>query len=70
MNQKRTCFDLSKRKLEVLALAAQGLVNKEIANEMGLTLYTVRSHINQALTKTGCKNCVELVYRLSKDGKL
>jgi two-component system, NarL family, nitrate/nitrite response regulator NarL len=44
---------LSPRELEVTALVAQGLANKEIARRLGLSLATVKDHVHRILQKTG-----------------
>jgi DNA-binding NarL/FixJ family response regulator len=43
---------LSSRELEVLALAAQGLTNKEIAYRLGLSERTIQFHLNSIFNKT------------------
>lgn len=65
-----THFKLSNRKIEVMRYAAQGLAQKEIADKMSVTYDTIQSHVYQALKISGCKNCVELVYVLTKNGIL
>jgi two-component system, NarL family, response regulator LiaR len=42
---------LSERELEVLRLIAQGLSNKEIADQLVVTEFTVRSHVSKILSK-------------------
>ena len=42
---------LSKREYEILVLVAQGLSNKEIANQLNLSRYTVESHIKHIYRK-------------------
>lgn len=42
---------LTGRELEVLALVAKGMANKEIANRIGVTEGTVKSHVNNIMTK-------------------
>lgn len=44
---------LSPREIEALALIAQGLANKEIADKLFLTTNTLKSHIRQAYRKIG-----------------
>ncbi|MGX7106765.1 response regulator [Hutsoniella sourekii] len=43
--------DLTKRELEVLLLIAQGKSNQEIADELFITLKTVKTHVSNILSK-------------------
>lgn len=54
---------LSERELEVLALISEGNSNQEIANELHLSLFTVKSHARNIYGKLGVKNRVEAVAR-------
>lgn len=47
---------LSAREGEVLALVAEGLSNAEIAERLFISRVTVKTHINQILRKTGCRD--------------
>ena len=47
---------LSKRELEILELVSQGLSNKEIANALNLSRYTVESHIKHIYRKLAVRN--------------
>ena len=42
---------MTKREREVVALIADGLTNKEIADKLHLSAYTVKSHIHNILEK-------------------
>ena len=42
---------LTKREMEVLALVAEGLSNKEIARTLGVTVWTVDFHVSNILKK-------------------
>lgn len=44
------------RELEVLRLVSEGATNQEIADELTLSLYTVKSHVRSILEKMGTKN--------------
>ena len=45
---------LSHRQFEILELMTRGLLNKQIAWELGLTEGTVKSHVSAILEKLGC----------------
>jgi DNA-binding NarL/FixJ family response regulator len=47
---------LTKREKQVLTLVANGLASKEIAHRLGITSATVRSHVQNILTKLGVCN--------------
>lgn len=47
---------LAPRELEIAALIADGLVNKEIADRLGLTVGTVKSYVHRIITKTRLPN--------------
>jgi len=52
---------LSPREIETLALIAQGLSNKEIADKLFLTTNTLKSHIRQAYRKMGVRSRAQAV---------
>lgn len=53
--------DLSAREIEVLRLAAGGLRNKDIADEMQISVRTVEGHFSHILTKLGVSSRTEAV---------
>ncbi|BCJ37189.1 DNA-binding response regulator [Actinocatenispora thailandica] len=52
---------LTEREGEVLALVAQGRSNAEIGAQLYVAMSTVKTHINQIYTKTGCQNRTQAV---------
>jgi DNA-binding NarL/FixJ family response regulator len=67
-NGEKTQAQLSDRELEVLRLAAEGLANKEIASELGLSPRTVQSHIRHILNKLAVASRVEAVVLAIRSG--
>ena len=58
----RSLFDsLTPREQEVLALVAVGLLNKQIAAEIGLAEITVKIHRGHLMKKMGAKSLADLV---------
>ena len=57
--------DLSERECDVLILVAKGLANKEIAEQLNISIHTVMSHRKNITHKTGIKSVAGLtVYAL------
>lgn len=52
--------DLSARELQILALIAQGLTDKEIGERLFISASTVRSHLDRISDKTGLRRRAEL----------
>jgi DNA-binding NarL/FixJ family response regulator len=53
--------ELTERELEVLALVARGLGNKEIARKISRSSETVKAHLKSIVTKLGVANRTEAV---------
>ncbi|WP_299842577.1 response regulator [uncultured Jannaschia sp.] len=60
---------LTQREREVMALATEGMMNKQIAYELGLSEITVKIHRGKVMRKMGAKTFADLV-RLASDLKL
>jgi two-component system response regulator DesR len=59
---------LTRREVEVLRVAAEGLPLKEIARRLFLAHGTVRNHLSAIMRKTGARNRMEAVWRARRDG--
>ncbi|MEI7473910.1 MAG: response regulator transcription factor [bacterium] len=49
--QKYNDFNLTQREKEILKLVAEGLTNKDIAEQLTLSLYTVKNHVSNLIQK-------------------
>ena len=55
---------LTEREAQIARLVASGLADKEIAQSLGISFTTVRTHIKRAFDKLGVDNRVKLASRL------
>jgi DNA-binding NarL/FixJ family response regulator len=60
--------ELHSRELEVLKLAARGMVNKDIASQLCISEHTVRSHFANIFRKLGAETRTEAVSLAFKKG--
>ncbi len=64
-SKKSDDVELSKREIDVLVAVAKGMMNKEIADQMNISIHTVISHRKNITRKTGIKSVSGLtVYAL------
>ncbi|MFI7445416.1 response regulator transcription factor [Nonomuraea indica] len=61
---------LTRRELDVLRIAAGGARSAEIADELFLSVGTVRNHLSRIMCKTGARNRVDAVRIASDSGWL
>jgi len=61
---------LNQRELEVLKLAAKGMGNKEIAQELGISVRTCQTHLANIFSKLGVGSRTEAVLRALREGWL
>jgi DNA-binding NarL/FixJ family response regulator len=60
--------DLSPRELSITKLVGEGKTNKEIADELYLSIGTVKNHLTQVLQKTGLRDRTQLaIYAVKHD---
>ncbi len=71
VNKKRErCFrrnfvsrqQLSNREKEILRLIRQGFLSKEIAHQLGVSIYTVNNHRKNILSKLDANNIMEAIH--------
>ena len=61
---------LSRRQTQILRLVAQGMTDKLVARELGLSPRTVEMHVALALRSLSCANRAEAVHRAGQEGLL
>ena len=61
---------LTPRECEVAALVARGCTDRDIARVLGIGFGTVRTHISNAMAKSGCANRAELAAAISQQRPL
>ena len=66
--EQPTRFDLTPRELEVLKLLATGLSNAAIAEELSLSVNTVRNHVANLLMKLGVHSKLEALSVAVREG--
>ncbi len=68
--QAQASLGLSEREMEVLALIAEGLANKEIAQRLEVSPNTVKTHVARVLSKLGASRRTEALKRARELGLL
>lgn len=58
---------LTRRQREILHWAAQGMSNKQIARQLGISPETVKSHLQEAFQRRGVSGRMALLLALQKD---
>jgi len=59
---------LTAREIEILGLASKGLPNKEIANQLSLSVRTVKAHLTNIFSKMGCGSRTDAIIKGLKAG--
>jgi DNA-binding CsgD family transcriptional regulator/tetratricopeptide (TPR) repeat protein len=65
---ERSASGLSKRERELVDLVAQGLTDAEIAENLFISIHTVRSHLDRIKAKTGARRRAELTRLAVREG--
>jgi DNA-binding NarL/FixJ family response regulator len=65
---QRVFPDLSEREIELLALMAQGKSNQEIADQLALSLKTVRNHVSNIFSKLQVADRAQAILRAREAG--
>ena len=61
MQGGRRTVPLSPRYVDVLRLMAEGRTNREIALELGLSIYTVKNYVERIYERLGARDRVQAV---------
>jgi two-component system, NarL family, response regulator LiaR len=59
---------LTPREIEILEYASRGLSNKDIANQLSLSLRTVKAHLTNIFSKMGCGSRTDAIIKGLKAG--
>lgn len=54
------------RRQQVACLIAQGLTNREIAEQLGISVFTARHHVSSIFKKLGVTNRVQVAYLMGQ----
>ncbi|MBK9052897.1 MAG: response regulator transcription factor [Chloroflexi bacterium] len=60
--------NLTSREKQVLQLLAEGLPNKNIARQLGISEHTIKFHVNAIMNKLGAQSRTEAVVRATRAG--
>ncbi len=69
MSKKQKVSGITRREKEIIACVCEGLSNKEIAQRLGLSEYTVKTHLNNIFRKLNVTSRSQLM-ALALDGPL
>jgi DNA-binding NarL/FixJ family response regulator len=61
---------LTSRESEVVVLVGTGISNKEIAQQLGLSIGTVKQHVRSIFRKTGARHRYDLIAQIATQAAL
>jgi DNA-binding CsgD family transcriptional regulator len=64
--QLSAAYGLTRREIEVTKLVRQGCTNHDVADELGIALTTVKTHLMRLFDKLGVENRTSLVSRINQ----
>jgi DNA-binding NarL/FixJ family response regulator len=66
----RGAIRMTKREKEIIALIADGLSNKDIAQQLNIEIYTVKSHVHNILEKLALHSRLQISAYVHNEGSL
>jgi DNA-binding NarL/FixJ family response regulator len=60
---------MTKREREIIALIAEGMSNKEIAERVNLSIYTVKSHLHNIMDKLALHSRLQIAAHFHEQGE-
>ena len=67
MPQSGATYELSPREKQILELLSQGFINKEIADQLHISYFTVKEHVKHIYDKLHVRSCSEAVVKFVSD---
>jgi len=68
VGEDKSRAQLSPREIEILRLAAKGMSNKDIADNLGLSMRTVKAHLSNIFNKMRCSCRTEAIVKGFREG--
>lgn len=66
MTERDWMRPLSRRERQLTLLIADGLTNREIAEKLGLSVFTVRNEVGRILRKLKAKNRTQIAFAVGR----
>ena len=60
---------MTKREREIVALIAEAMSNKEIADRRNLSIYTIKSHVHNVMEKLALHSRLQIAAHFHKEGE-